>query len=86
MGRPQKKFFQPFGPHFGLKIRGGTSPPGPSPRSATAISLQFNSSVVVLANSRTASPYLSEHHFLALFRAHLTISTKSTVKHCYYRH
>ena len=31
-----KNFFQPFGPQFGLKIRGCLSPPGPSPRSATA--------------------------------------------------
>ena len=29
-------FFQPFGPQFGLKIRGGPGPLGPSPRSATA--------------------------------------------------
>ena len=33
----QKDFFRPFGPQFGLKIRGGPSPPGTSPRSATAI-------------------------------------------------
>ena len=25
-GQTQKKFFQPFGPQFGLKIRGGLSP------------------------------------------------------------
>ena len=33
-----KKIFSPFGPQFGLKIRGGGSPgaPGPSPGSATA--------------------------------------------------
>ena len=36
-GGLQKKFFRPFGPHFGLKIRGGASPPGPSPGSATAM-------------------------------------------------
>ena len=29
-------FFQPFGPQFGLWIRGGPAPLGPSPRSATA--------------------------------------------------
>ena len=32
---PKNIFFQPFGPQFGLKIRGGRGPPGPSPRSAT---------------------------------------------------
>ena len=31
-----KSFFRPFGPRFGLKIRGGTCPPGPFPWSATA--------------------------------------------------
>ena len=30
-----KIFFRPFGPHFGIKIRGAGSP-GPSPGSATA--------------------------------------------------
>ena len=36
-GTPASKniFFRPFGPHFGLKIRGGLGPPGPSPGSAT---------------------------------------------------
>ena len=35
--RLKKNFSRPFGPHFGLKIRGGEpGPPGPSPRSATA--------------------------------------------------
>ena len=32
----QNKFFQPFGPQIGLKIRGPGSP-GPSPRSVTVI-------------------------------------------------
>ena len=32
---PQKKIFHPFGPHFGLKIRGGGGSPGPPPGSAT---------------------------------------------------
>ena len=36
-GGLQKDFFLPFGPQFGLKIRGAPSPPGTSPRSATAI-------------------------------------------------
>ena len=27
----QKKLFRPFGPQFGLKIRGGGRPPGPLP-------------------------------------------------------
>ena len=31
--RSQKDFFWPFGPHFGLKIKGGPGPPGPSPDS-----------------------------------------------------
>ena len=36
--RPQKNFFRPFGPQFGLKIRGGEGgPPGPSPWSATGV-------------------------------------------------
>ena len=34
-GRVQKKCFQPFGSQFGLKIKGGGGPPGPSPGSAT---------------------------------------------------
>ena len=34
-GSLPKKFFRPFKPQFGLKIRGG-GPPGPSPKSATA--------------------------------------------------
>ena len=36
--RPQKKFFfRPFGPHFGLKVKGAPPPPppGPFPGSAT---------------------------------------------------
>ena len=28
-GRSQKKCFRPFGPQFGLKIRGRPGPPGP---------------------------------------------------------
>ena len=36
-GGVQKEFFWPFGPQIGLKKRGGPSPPGTSPRSATAI-------------------------------------------------
>ena len=33
----QKKFFRPFGPQFGLTIKGGRAPrPLPSPGSATA--------------------------------------------------
>ena len=36
-----KKNFQPFGPQFGLKIRGGPAPPGPSPGSATEKSDHF---------------------------------------------
>ena len=30
-GRFKFFFFRPFGPQFGLKIRGGTGPPGPLP-------------------------------------------------------
>ena len=40
-GSASKKIFQPFGPQFDLKIRGGggegEGPPGPSPGSATTI-------------------------------------------------
>ena len=32
-----KFFFPPFGPQFGLKVRGGGSSPGPSPGSATVL-------------------------------------------------
>ena len=32
-----KIFFPPFGPQFGLKVRGGGSSPGPSPGSATVL-------------------------------------------------
>ena len=31
----QKNFLRPFGPQFGLKIRGRVCPPGPSPESTT---------------------------------------------------
>ena len=34
--RGPKFFFRPFGPQFGLKIKGG-APPGPSPGSATEV-------------------------------------------------
>ena len=34
-GRSPKKISRPFGPQFGLKIREGPVPPGPSPGSAT---------------------------------------------------
>ena len=34
-GRSPKKISRPFGPQFGLKIREGPGPPGPSPGSAT---------------------------------------------------
>ena len=34
-GGLKETFFAPFGPHFGLKIRGDPSPPGPFPGSAT---------------------------------------------------
>ena len=36
-GSLQKKFFPPFGPQFGLKLRGGPGPSGPSPGSATVL-------------------------------------------------
>ena len=32
--KTQKIFFRPFGPQFGLKIRGNPGPPGPSPSPA----------------------------------------------------
>ena len=38
---PKKKKFRPFGPPFGLKIRGGLGPPDPSPGSATGIKDHF---------------------------------------------
>ena len=33
----EMKFFRPFGPQFGQRIRGGPGPPGPSPGSATGL-------------------------------------------------
>ena len=37
-GGLKKIFFRPFGPHFGLRIRGeGSGPLGPSPGSATDV-------------------------------------------------
>ena len=38
-GRPQKKFFSPLGPQFGVTIRGkeGLGPPGPFPGPATIL-------------------------------------------------
>ena len=36
-GAGLKIFFRPFGPHFGIKIRGSPGPPGPSPGSATGL-------------------------------------------------
>ena len=38
-GGLQENFFGPFGPQFGLKIRGGRAPLGPSPGSATVLQL-----------------------------------------------
>ena len=38
---PPKKKLRPFGPPFGLKIRGGLGPPDPSPGSATGIKDHF---------------------------------------------
>ena len=38
-GRCPKNFFPPFGPQFGLKIGGGTAPPGLFLRSATVLPL-----------------------------------------------
>ena len=35
-GRCPKKIFRPFGPQYGIKIR-GAGPPGPSPGSATGL-------------------------------------------------
>ena len=45
-GPPVSKnnFFRPFGPHFGLKIRGGSDPLGPSPESATALDSETSTS------------------------------------------
>ena len=42
-GAPASKkiFFRPFGPHFGLKIRGRPRSPGPSPGSATGLDHTF---------------------------------------------
>ena len=37
-GRSPRKIFWPFGPQFGLKIRGELGPPGPSPGSVTVFS------------------------------------------------
>ena len=37
-GRSPRKIFRPFGPQFGLKIRGEPGPPGPSPGSVTVFS------------------------------------------------
>ena len=34
-GPPPPKFFRPLGPHFGLKIRGGSAPPLDSPLDIT---------------------------------------------------
>ena len=36
-GGVSKLFFRPFGPYFGLKLRGGRAPPGPSPGSANVL-------------------------------------------------
>ena len=46
-GRLPKKFFRPFKPQFGLKIRGG-GPPGPSPKSATAQRLPWGQKKVAV--------------------------------------
>ena len=39
----KKPFFRPFGHQFGLKIRGGPGPSGPSPGSATGFDPPFQS-------------------------------------------
>ena len=38
-GGLKKNFFRSFGPQFGLKIRGGRAPPGPSPGSAITVNI-----------------------------------------------
>ena len=54
-----QKNFQPFGPQFGLKIRGGPAPPGPSPGSATEKSDHF-------CKVTTALVLILVHQFLSL--------------------
>ena len=53
----KKFFFWPFGPHFGLKIRGG-GPPGPSPRSATEI--QFRAYLYEVSRACPNARYLTD--------------------------
>ena len=48
----KKNFFRPFGPQFGLKIRGGRASPGPSPGSATAHALYMISRSPLLRPKR----------------------------------
>ena len=51
-----KNFFWPFGPRFGLKIRGGgRGSPGPSPGSVTEeISVLFNLSCMCFTDSNNS--------------------------------
>ena len=48
--RSPKNGFQPFGPHFGGKIRGGPSSPGPSPGSATPYNSFSQKRLLLLAS------------------------------------
>ena len=64
-GGLQKKFFQPFRPQFGPKIRrgGGAGSPGTSPRSATAIErgvLNFTIAMIYHVGNYSAKNFRSD--------------------------
>ena len=54
--KTQKKFFRPFGPQFGLKIRGN---PGPSPGSVTFLLFFFLKDKLLLLFIRTVAQHIS---------------------------
>ena len=55
-----KSFFGLFRPRFGLKIRGGPRPPGPSPRSSTGyIVIQFKMQIHMRNSTRKINFVLS---------------------------
>ena len=52
----KQNFFRPFGPQFGLKIRGLPGPPGPSPGSVTGLSAGLRCSLKRSLSLRLVSP------------------------------
>ena len=76
-----KKNFQPFGPQFNLKIRGGVAPPGPSPESATR---NVCKSLYLKVKKKSMSSGNSFHWYLALHSFCCSNNKKTHCQTCYW--